>query len=225
MTACLLFLPFTFGFQGNAKAAGNEDIVVYAKQFQGVPYKWGGTSPSGFDCSGFLTYVFKHFGIQLPRTAADQFAQGEKVSSNELVPGDNVYFTTYKPGASHAGIYVGDRKFIHAGSNGVTISSLDQSYYKQRYLGARRYLQLGQVKDATTLAPAKKGQIGWITIQKRINLWKRDNNNKLKAVRVLNPGEHYRVYSRDNLYGGQFNLGSQLYITNMTGYIEYIAVQ
>ena len=220
----LLILPLVSGVQSNAKAAENEDLVEYAKTLQGTPYKWGGLTPSGFDCSGFTTYVFDHFGVQLPRTAADQYAKGEVVSGDELLPGDLVYFTTYKKGASHAGIYIGDRKFIHASDDGVQITSLDKSYYKQRYLGARRYIEVSQVKDATTLLPVKEGQIGMVTIKKKINLWQRDENNKLTAVRVLNPGEKYRVYGQDDLYGGQFNLGSGLYITNIEDHLDYISV-
>ncbi|GAE44098.1 hypothetical protein [Mesobacillus boroniphilus] len=75
-----------------------------------------------------------------------------------------------------------------------------------------------------TVTP-KDGQIGTVYVKKRINLWQRDENNKLAVVRVLNPGEVYRVYSFDDMYGGQFNLGSQLYITNMKDYIEYVNVQ
>src|SRR4051812_29397647 len=91
-----------------AEAAENGDLTNYAKKFLGVPYKWGGTTPSGFDCSGYLTYVYHEFGIELPRTSADQFAEGEKVGNGEMVPGDLVFFTTYKAGASHSGIYLGD---------------------------------------------------------------------------------------------------------------------
>lgn len=207
-------------------AEGNESLVEYAEAYIGVPYKWGGTTPSGFDCSGFMTYVFKEFGVQLPRTSADQYYQGEKIDRSQLVPGDLVFFTTYKAGPSHAGIYVGDNNFIHASSSkGVIISSLDSTYYKSRYLGARRYIQSDMVKDAFSTMTVKNGQIGMILIEKKINLWERDENGKLQMVRVLNPGEVYRVYGYDDKYGGQYNLGSQLYITNMSGYIQYRAVE
>jgi hypothetical protein len=220
LTSILFILPVLFFFQGKVDASGEESLVEFAEKFKGVPYQWGGNTPRGFDCSGFVTYVFKEFGVDLPRSSADQFYQGEKVT--DLVQGDLVFFTTYKKGPSHAGIYIGDNKFIHASDNGVEISSLNESYYKARYLGAKRYIQPEQVKDAYTV---KNGQIGEVIIKKKINLWKRTEDNKLEMVRVLNPGERYRVYEIDSQYGGQFNLGSKLYITNMTENVEYIAVQ
>jgi hypothetical protein len=223
ITSFLLILPLFVGVHTNAKAAGNKELVEYAKTLQGIPYKYGGTTPSGFDCSGFVGYVYKKYDIQLPRTAADQFYQGKVVSSAEMAPGDLVYFATTSSGPSHAGMYIGNSKFIHSASQGVEITSLDSGYFKPRFLGARRYIEPAQVKEATTLIPMKKGQIGMVTIKKKINLWQRDENKKLTAVRILQPGDKFRVYSKDNLYGGQFNLGSKLYVTNIEANIEYIS--
>lgn len=223
--AIMLSIPFLFIVKTTAIAADNEDIVDYAKKFIGTPYKWGGTTPQGFDCSGFLQYVFKEFNVQLPRRCADQFYQGESVDRNSLVPGDLVFFNTNNQGPSHVGMYIGNNEFIHASSSkGVIISNLDMSYYKTRYIGAKRYLNNEQVKSAYAATPVKSGQIGTVYVKKKINLWQRDDENKLIFVRVLNPGETYRVYSFDNLYGGQYNLGSKLYITNMPDYIDYIPV-
>lgn len=224
ISAIMLSIPFLFMVKTTANAAEKENIVDYAKKFIGVPYKWGGTTPKGFDCSGFLVYVFKEYDVQLPRTSADQYKRGESVDRNGLVPGDIVFFTTYKPGPSHVGLYIGDNEFIHASNNGVTISSLDKSYYKTRYIGAKRYLNNEQVKSAFAATPVKSGQIGTVYVKKKINLWQRGDDNELILVRVLNPGEKYRVYQFDNLFGGQYNLGSNLYITNMPAHIEYIPV-
>ncbi len=112
-------------------------LVKEAKKYMNVPYVWGGSTPKGFDCSGFLKYVFeKSTDITLPRTVAEIYKKGTKVAKPQV--GDLVFYETYKPGASHAGIYIGDNQFIHSSSSGVGISSMDNSYWKQRYLGAKR---------------------------------------------------------------------------------------
>ena len=115
-------------------------IASYAEQFLGTPYVYGGRSPEGFDCSGFASYVYDHFGIEIPRTADDQYYSGASVS--EPIPGDLVFFTTYMEGPSHTGIYIGDNCFIHSSSSGgqVIITSLSENYYSARYLGARRFV-------------------------------------------------------------------------------------
>ncbi|KUO74724.1 MAG: hypothetical protein APF77_18775 [Clostridia bacterium BRH_c25] len=119
----------------------NAKVVDYAKQFIGVPYKWGASSGKAFDCSGFTVYIMKKFNVDLQRTASSQFSNGSKVEKQDLQAGDLVFFTTYKKGPSHVGIYIGDNKFIHASSgvDHVTVTDLDTKYYRQRYLGARRY--------------------------------------------------------------------------------------
>lgn len=119
----------------------NRRIISTAMQYIGVPYVFGGTSPYGFDCSGYVQYVFAHAGISLPRTADAQYEVGTPISTTDLMPGDAVFFTTYTYGASHVGIYVGDGNFIHASSSrGVTISSLSSAYYSTHYIGARRMM-------------------------------------------------------------------------------------
>lgn len=119
-----------------------QQIIATAKKYIGVPYLWGGMTPAGFDCSGYVQYVFKAHGISLPRTSKQQWAVGTSVSKAQLQPGDLVFFqNTYTTGVSHLGIYIGDGQFIHASSSqGVTISRLDNSYWISHYLGAKRIL-------------------------------------------------------------------------------------
>ena len=114
----------------------NADALKRGKNYMGVPYQWGGNTPAGFDCSGFLKYVFNTQGITIPRTVETIWNAGTPVSSPQK--GDIVFFTTYKEGPSHAGIYLGDNKFLHASTSaGVTISDLNNVYWNPRYLGAK----------------------------------------------------------------------------------------
>jgi len=113
-------------------------LLETAKQYLGVPYAWGGRTPNGFDCSGFVGFVMNQYGYSLPRTAADIFAAGTWVEAPK--PGDLVFFSTYGPGATHVGIYLGENQFISATtSNGVHIDSFGSSYWGPRYVGARAY--------------------------------------------------------------------------------------
>jgi cell wall-associated NlpC family hydrolase len=113
-------------------------ITSAARRFMGVPYVWGGTTSRGYDCSGFTMTMYRLAGISIKRLADEQYYQGKATS--EPLPGDLVFFTTYLPGPSHVGIYLGNNLFIHASSRkGVTISSLGDGYFKKRYLGARRF--------------------------------------------------------------------------------------
>lgn len=116
-------------------------IIATAKKYIGVPYVWGGSTPSGFDCSGYVQYVFKAHGISLPRTSKEQYGVGTYVSKANLKAGDLVFFNTEGGGVSHLGIYIGNNQFIHASSSkGVIISSLSNTYWAPRYYGAKRIL-------------------------------------------------------------------------------------
>jgi len=119
-----------------------QSIVAYAKQYLGVKYVYGGATPDGFDCSGFTSYVFKHFGISLNRSSAGQASNGVKVSKSELLPGDLVLFSRGSKSVGHVGIYIGNGEFIHATSPGnvVSITPLDMDYYVERYAGARNVI-------------------------------------------------------------------------------------
>lgn len=124
----------------NTATSGAVDIANFAMQFVGCSYVYGGTSPSGFDCSGLVYYCFGQFGIQLKRTANDQMNNnGTAVSRSNLQVGDLVFFG-YGGYADHVGIYIGNNNFVHAAnpSSGVRVSSMDETYYVNKYLGARR---------------------------------------------------------------------------------------
>ena len=116
----------------------SSQVASYAYNFLGRPYVYGANGPDAFDCSGFTSYVYRHFGVSLPRTARSQFSAGSAVSRDNLAPGDLVFFNTVGY-LGHVGLYIGGGDFIHAASSGrVKISSLNEGYYRTRYAGARR---------------------------------------------------------------------------------------
>lgn len=126
----------------NPKASlPGKGILEAAKKYLGCPYRFGGSTPAGFDCSGFVFRVMADLGKRLPRSGREMLAVGAPVSRESLLPGDVLFFkNTYRRGISHVGIYMGDNKFIHASSPGgsVRITPLSNSYYAARYCGARR---------------------------------------------------------------------------------------
>jgi cell wall-associated NlpC family hydrolase len=113
-------------------------VVGVAMQYLGVPYVWGGSSPGGFDCSGFVMYVYAQVGVSLPHNAAAQFGSGVPISRDQLAPGDLVFFD----GLGHVGLYIGGGQFVHSPHTGdvVKVSSLSDSWYASTYVGARRIL-------------------------------------------------------------------------------------
>lgn len=118
-------------------------IIKTAKKYIGTRYVFGGTTPKGFDCSGFVQYVFKKNGFTIPRTADEQYKLGKRIKKRgELSPGDLVFFSTYEKGASHCGVYLGKNQFIHVSSSkGVRIDSLDDSYWKPRWYGGKHIVK------------------------------------------------------------------------------------
>jgi|LSQX01.1.fsa_nt_gb cell wall-associated NlpC family hydrolase len=118
-------------------------IISTAHKYLGIPYCYGGRSTKGFDCSGFVGYVFEQCDIKLLRSSRDQATQGVHVDKKDLIPADLVFFKT--GGSSrinHVGIYIGDSRFIHSStSKGITVTSLNEKYYLNSYYGARRILQ------------------------------------------------------------------------------------
>ena len=117
--------------------ATHSSVVSIALQYLGVPYVWGGASPSGFDCSGLTMYAYAKVGVYLPHNAAMQYGMGTPVARSQLAPGDLVFFN----GLSHVGMYIGGGRFVHAPHTGdvVKISSLSEYWYAATYVGARRY--------------------------------------------------------------------------------------
>ena len=137
------------------------DLVVNALSFLGVKYRYGGDSArSGFDCSGFVRYVYQEtLGTVLPHNAAQQAREGEKISESQLKPGDLVFFNTLRRAFSHVGMYIGNGQFIHSPRPGETVrvENLDTPYWAKRFDGARRILTGAQTEvaqDDTQLQPA-----------------------------------------------------------------------
>jgi cell wall-associated NlpC family hydrolase len=121
-------------------------VAEFALAFRGVPYRFGGADPSGFDCSGLVQYVFAQYGIYVPRIVEEQWQVGDKIKPTDIKPGDLLFFSTKGPGASHVGIALDSERFVHApNSTGVVrVEALTSSYWGSHYLGARR------VKKPTT---------------------------------------------------------------------------
>jgi cell wall-associated NlpC family hydrolase len=115
-------------------------LLATALGYRGVPYRDGGSDPSGFDCSGFVQWVFAQHGLRLPREVRDQYDLGSTVDRAAVRPGDLVFFQTVSRGASHVGIALGGNEFVHAPSSRgvVRVESYATDYWKQRYIGARR---------------------------------------------------------------------------------------
>jgi peptidoglycan DL-endopeptidase CwlO len=125
------------GGSSDPPPATHSSVVSIALQYLGVPYVWGGASPSGFDCSGLTMYAYAKVGVYLPHNAAMQYGMGTPVARSQLAPGDLVFFS----GLSHVGMYIGGGRFVHAPHTGdvVKISSLSEYWYAATYVGARRY--------------------------------------------------------------------------------------
>ena len=137
LSACASDKPYVQAQHGNASS-----LTSYARSLIGAPYKYGGNSPAtGFDCSGFVRYVFSHsLGISLPRSTDEISRVGKSVRSNDLRTGDLVFFNALHRRFSHVGIYLGDNRFIHAPSSGgrVRVENILEDYWRRNYNGARR---------------------------------------------------------------------------------------
>jgi cell wall-associated NlpC family hydrolase len=125
-----------------ATTTGSEGYAIAgtALSLRGAPYRDGGADPHGFDCSGFVQYVFAQNGLHVPRIVTEQYHAGRSVTTGQIQPGDLVFFTTVAPGASHVGIAIGGDEFVHApsGRGEVRVEHLNSPYWSSRYVGARR---------------------------------------------------------------------------------------
>lgn len=146
--------PATSTFDTYTDAAGQ--LVDQALAYLGIRYRFGGTSPeTGLDCSGLVLNVFRNaVGLDLPRTAHEMAALGDKIGRQELKPGDLVFFNTMRRAFSHVGIYLGDGKFVHAPSGGgkVRVENMGTRYWSQRFNGARRMLDEGDEAGAAAFS-------------------------------------------------------------------------
>ena len=121
------------------KATYNK-VITIAESLLGIPYVYGGNTTAGFDCSGFVRYVYMNAGLEITRKSSEDYFLNDTTSVETPVPGDVVFFkNTYRSGISHMGIYIGDGQFIHAGSDGVEVSKLEYSYWKERFVAYKRF--------------------------------------------------------------------------------------
>lgn len=160
------FMIFSTVNVTDAEAATYSELKSTASQYIGTPYKYGGTTLNGIDCSAYTGLVFSKFGISLPRTSRDQYQQGTAVSKSNLIPGDLVFFNTSGSGISHVGIYIGGGDFISATtSSGVAVDSISDPYYwGSKYVGARR---VGNFTKTQIVAEVKNASVDFTVYASR----------------------------------------------------------
>ena len=192
-TALLFFTPI-INSEVEASSLSPSKIVEVAKKYQGVKYVYGGTTTSGFDCSGYVQYVYKELGISLPRTTGEMYNQGTYVAKSNLQVGDLIFFNANKNGkVSHVGIYIGSGQFAHASSSqGVMVSAVNDPYYwGSRYVGAKR---VANVASTVSTVSASKG---WV-----------------------NQGSEWYYYQNGSAKKGWLQDGNKWYYTNQSGVMQ-----
>ncbi|WP_075617256.1 C40 family peptidase [Paenisporosarcina indica] len=151
ITIALLLVLAPLANQADASSGiDSKQLVEAANGVMGVNYMRGGTTAKGFDCSGFIGYVYNKVGVKLPRTSAGMYATGKSVVKKDLQAGDLVFFNTSGKGVSHVGVYIGEGQFAHSSSSkGVSIAKLnDPHYWGSKYIGAKRVATVTQVASA-----------------------------------------------------------------------------
>lgn len=210
----LLFSPIT-NIQAEAATVSSSSIVSTAKDYIGVKYVYGGTTTSGFDCSGYIQYVFKQAGVNLPRTTGEMYNRGTAVGKGNLTAGDLVFFNTSGTGTvSHAGIFIGNGKFIHASSSrGVMISEVnDPAYWGSRYVGAKR------VSEVSSVVQTSNSTNGWA---KNGNSWYYYQNGALKTGWVqASDNKWYYMNQSGVMQTGWKNINNKWYFMNSSGAME-----
>lgn len=221
------FMLFAGTDSTTVEASTTKEITAAAYKYIGVPYVYGGTSASGLDCSGYTQRVFKDMGITLKRTAAQQYTQGTAVAKSDLQAGDLVFFNTLG-GVSHVGIFIGDGKFVQAGtSTGVSVAKLNSSYWGPKYIGAKRVATFTNGEFATTVAKAEvkdaaidftvyasRGEVA-LKLAEAMNLDMSDTNSPFADVKSTSKyaGAVTALYKEGVFTGddkGKFNPGSPL---------------
>ena len=214
----VLSLLITFSGTQSTEAASISSIKTEAFKYLGTPYKYGGNSTSGFDCSAFVQRVFKDLGISIPRDTGSQYKEGKAVSKSNLELGDLVFFNTNGKGVSHVGIYIGDNKFVHAAtSKGVSVTSLSDPYYwGSKYIGAKRIAEesASEVKAAATEVNATRGEVAMVLANK-LNLSSNNTTSNFNDVQsnsayfeAIQAVSDAGIFTGDN--NGNFNPSNHL---------------
>jgi cell wall-associated NlpC family hydrolase len=144
-----------FDFQSNKTEAASTPLNNTIHKLLGIRYRAGGTTPGGFDCSGFTSYVYAQFRINLPHQSISQAQVGVPVRRENLRPGDLVFFRTGGGSISHVGIYTGGGRFVHAARSGIRSDRLNEAYYRNRYVTARRVMNTATYTRVALGVPAK----------------------------------------------------------------------
>jgi cell wall-associated NlpC family hydrolase len=142
VAAFMVLFGAMFSPPADAAQTKGQQVGSYALKYKDTAFKWGGTTRNGFDASGFTQYVYKNsLKVNLPRTSATQNKVGQSVNLNQLQPGDLVFYNTNGKSVSFVAIYIGNQQFIGATSNGVKIQSMKSTYWKNKYVGAKRIVK------------------------------------------------------------------------------------